>query len=202
MKFSILLSLGVALALCGCTTERETSPDRTATEQLLISTAAERAATKLALEMPAGSKIFVDATNFDGVDAKYAVAAIRAHLLEHGCLLMDDKGKAENIVEIRAGALSMDENSLLVGIPQMTLPIPLAGQLGTPEIALFKRERHQGLAKFAAVGYSVADGKMIASAGPEYGETYETHWVALLIIGWTTSDVGPEDDPDNPPSRN
>jgi hypothetical protein len=48
----------------------------------------------------------------------------------------------------------------------------------------------------------VADGKMIASAGPEYGKTYETHWVALLIIGWTTSDIGPDDDPDNPPTKN
>jgi hypothetical protein len=201
MKHFILPSLAVALALCGCTTERETNPDRTATEQLLISTAAERAATKLALEMPAGSKVFVDTTNFDGVDAKYAIAAIRAHLLEHGSQLVDDKGKADNIVEIRAGALSMDENSLLIGIPQMTLPIPLAGQVATPEIALFKRERRQGLAKFAAVGYSTADGKMIASAGPEYGDTYETHWIALLVVGWTTSDVGPDDDPDHPPAK-
>ena len=202
MKRCLLPCLVVALALCGCTTERQSNPDRTATEQLLISTAAERAATKLALQMPTGTKVFVDATNFDGVDAKYAIAAIRAHLLEHGSLLVDDKAKAENIVEIRAGALSMDQNALLIGIPQMTLPIPLAGQAVTPEIALFKRDRRLGLAKFAAVGYNVADGKLVASSAPEYGDSYETHWLVLLLFGWTTSDVGPDDDPDHPPPAN
>jgi hypothetical protein len=94
----------------------------------------------------------------------------------------------------------MDQNALLIGIPQMTLPIPLAGQAITPEIALFKRDRRLGLAKFAAVGYNVADGKMVASSGPEYGDSYETHWLVLLLIGWTTSDVGPDNDPDHPPS--
>jgi hypothetical protein len=199
MNGAPLACLAVALALCGCTTERESNPDRTATEQLLISTAAERAASKLALQMPAGSKVFVDASNFEGVDAKYAIAAMRAHLLAHGNRLVDDKAKADDIVEIRAGALSMDQNALLIGIPKITLPIPLAGQLSTPEIALFKRDRRLGLAKFAAVGYSASDGRMVAMAGPEYGESYETHWLVLLLVGWTTSDVGPEDDPDHPP---
>ena len=191
--------MAVALALCGCTTERQSNPDRTATEQLLISTAGERAASKLATQMPVGGKVFVDATNFEGVDAKYAIAAIRAHLLEHGSQLVDDKGKADNIVEIRAGALSMDQNALLIGVPQMTLPIPLAGQFQTPEIALFKRDRRLGLAKFAAVGYSASDGRMVASSEPEYGDSYETHWLVLLLFGWTTSDTGPENDPDHPP---
>jgi hypothetical protein len=149
--------------------------------------------------MPVGGKVFVDATNFDGVDAKYAIAAIRANLLKHGSELVDDKGKADNIVEIRAGALSMDQNALLIGIPQVTLPIPLAGQVSTPEIALFKRDRRQGIAKFAAVGYSAADGHMVAFSEPEYGQSYETHWLVLLLIGWTSSDVGPENDPDHPP---
>jgi hypothetical protein len=202
MTRSLLACLAAALALSGCTTEHESNPDRTATEQLLISTAAERAASKLALQMPVDSKIFVDASNFEGVDAKYAIAAIRAHLLEHGNRLVDDKGKADEIVEIRAGALSMDQNALLIGIPHITLPIPLAGQVTTPEIALFKRDRRQGLAKFAAVAYSTSDGRMVATSVPEFGKSHETHWLVLLLIAWTTSDVGPENDPDLPPRSN
>jgi hypothetical protein len=202
MTRPLLACLAVALPLCGCTTEHGSNPDRTATEQLLISTAAERAASKLALQMPADSKVFVDASNFDGVDAKYAIAAIRAQLLEHGNRLVDDKAKADDIVEIRAGALSMDQNALLIGIPHITLPIPLAGQVATPEIALFKRDRRQGLAKFAAVAYSASDGRVVAASAPDYGKSHETHWLVLLLIGWTTSDVGPENDPDHPPPGN
>jgi uncharacterized protein DUF6655 len=188
--------MAIALALCGCTTERQSDPARTATEQLLISTAADRAAKKLALQIPKGSQVFVDATNFDGVDSKYAIAAIRAHLMEEGAKLVDDRGKADTIVEIRTGALSVDQDQLLIGIPAITLPIPLAGQFTTPEIAFFKRDRREGLAKFAAVGYHAADGSMIASSEPDYGQSHKTQWVVLLV-GWATSDIGPDDDSDH-----
>jgi hypothetical protein len=201
MNRRLRLCLAVTLALCGCTTERQTDPARTATEQLLISTAADRAANKLALQIPRNSQVFVDAADFEGVDSKYAIAAIRAHLIENGAKLVDDRAKADTIVEIRAGALSVNQDQMLVGIPQITLPIPLAGQLSTPEIALFKRDRRQGLAKFTAVGYRAADGSMIASSEPDYGQSHETHWVVLLLVGWTTSDIGPEDDPDHPPQN-
>jgi len=192
--------MAVTLALCGCTTERQTDPAQTATEQLLISTAADRAAKKLALQIPKGSQVFVDATNFDAVDSKYAIAAIRAHLMEEGAKLVGDRAKADTIVEIRTGALSVDQDQLLVGIPAITLPIPLAGQFTTPEIAFFKRDRRQGLAKFTAIGYRAADGSMIASLEPDYGQSHKTQWVVLLV-GWTTSDIGPEDDPDHPPQN-
>jgi len=50
-----MLSLLSALALSGCSTMRETAPDRSAREQLLISTAADRAAERLNLKIPAGT---------------------------------------------------------------------------------------------------------------------------------------------------
>src|SRR3546814_15526696 len=52
-------------ALVGCTTERSSSPTRTATEQLLISTAADRAARNLALQMPRDKKLYIDTSNLD-----------------------------------------------------------------------------------------------------------------------------------------
>src|SRR3546814_4897778 len=74
----ILAALGVG----ACATERERSPPRTATEQLMISAAADRAANKLALDIPTGARIFIDATNFEGIDGQSAVAATREHFLE------------------------------------------------------------------------------------------------------------------------
>lgn len=44
--------LGLAVAAAACTTRNESNPPRTATEQLLISAAADRAAEKMTLDVP------------------------------------------------------------------------------------------------------------------------------------------------------
>ena len=126
----------LAAFIAGCSTERQTDPQRTATEQLLISTAADRAAQSLALDIGPERKAFLDTTNFEGLDGKYAIAAIRSSLLKQGNRFVADKKDADTIIEIRSGALSIDKHEELVGIPSIDIPIPLAGQLGTPEIAL------------------------------------------------------------------
>lgn len=188
----IALAAMTALLLAGCTTERRSAPSRTATEQLMISAAADRAAQNLSIAIPAGTKVFVDSTYFEGTDSKYAVAAIRDRLLRRGAHLVEKRDQAAMIVELRSGALSIDENPLIVGIPQMDLPIPLAGNLGLPEIALFKRARRQGVAKFAAAGYDAKTGKLISSSASDFGFSQQTEYDALFIISWSTSDVMPE----------
>ncbi|MGE5146759.1 MAG: DUF6655 family protein [Candidatus Eiseniibacteriota bacterium] len=190
----LLPLLGIAaLALAGCTTERETSPPRTATEQLLISTAADRAAQQVSLTVPKGAKLFVDSSNFEGTDAKYAIGALREQLLKGGGRLVAERKDADYVVEIRSGALSIDEDSILVGIPKMQIPIPLAGSFSFPEIALFKKEQRKGVAKFAAAGYGAKDGQFADASAPRYGFSHETEWVVLLFISWKTDDILPED---------
>jgi hypothetical protein len=112
-----VVGIFLLLTLAGCTQAVESNPPRTATEQMLISTAADRAAEKLALALPKGTSVFVDASNFDGTDAKYAIGSIRAQLLKQGIRLVEDKKKAHTIVEVRSGALSTDKSQTLVGIP-------------------------------------------------------------------------------------
>jgi hypothetical protein len=184
--------LAVGLLAGGCSTERRSAPARTATEQLLISAAADRAAQNLTIAIPPGTAIFVDATWFEGTDSKYAIAAIRDRLGRRGARLVAKRAKADMIVEIRSGALSIDENALIVGIPQMDVPIPLAGSLGLPEIALFKRDRRQGVAKFAAAGYDAKTGKLVSSSASDFGFSQRTEYAALFILSWSTSDVMPE----------
>jgi hypothetical protein len=187
------------LALAGCTATRQTSPQRTATEELLISTAADRAAAGVDLALPAGSKVFVDAANVEGLDSKYAVAAMRDRILRQGGRLVADRGAADVVVELRSGALSIDEESFLIGIPSIDIPVPLAGSPAkTPEIALFKRAQQQGVAKFAAIGYSAKDGTLIAASDPQYGFAHRRHYVLLLVIGWTTNDLVPAEQQDQP----
>lgn len=182
------------LLLAGCTSTRDSHPERTATEQLLISHAADKAARSLDFGVAPGTKVFVEAANFEGVDAKYAIAAIREQALRQDLALTDEKGEAEAIVEIRAGALSIDQRDTLVGIPKFDVPIPLAGDLGIPEIALYKNDMSQGVAKFAAASYGAKDGKLIAVSTPAATSAYEEETVLLFFLNWSDDNLDrPED---------
>ena len=182
-----------ALLLAGCTTVRVTEPPRTATEELLISSAADRAAEKLSADISPRSKVFVDSQYFEGTDAKYAVAAIRDRLLREGANLTDDRKSADTVIEIRSGAQSINNESTLIGIPSFQIPIPLAGSFTFPEIALYKEEERTGVAKMAMTGYGEKDGKLELSDGPEYGFSHRTKYTVLFFVSWTDDDSIPKD---------
>lgn len=191
---TVVILLGLTIG--ACSTEKASSPDRTATEQLLISAAADRAANNLDLKIPEGTKIFIDTEYFEGTDSKYALSAIRASLLRRGAAIVADRKDANAIVELRSGALSIDETDWLVGVPSFAIPIPLAGRFDTPEIALFKRTERKGVAKFSAHSYGVKDGRLIDSTAPQFGYANKRDWVVLLFISWKTSDLPSEKDDD------
>ncbi|HZD24956.1 MAG TPA: DUF6655 family protein [Alphaproteobacteria bacterium] len=189
-----LLILAALLALAACSTERETDPPRTATEQLLISRAADRAITRLNLPIPPGTKVFVDASNFQSIDSGYAIGAIKDRLLRDGAKLVDDKKAAQTVVEIRSGALSIDNQADLVGVPRTKLPIPLAGDLTIPEIAIYKERLRQGVAKLAATAYDAKDGALEGSTGSEYGFSHEKEWTVLFAVSWKRDDLLPRNE--------
>ncbi len=189
--WTVALTTLLAALSSGCTTARQTDPQRTATEQLLISTAADRAAASLALDLGPDRKCFLDATNFEGLDGKYAIAAIRSSLLKKGMRFVADQKQADTIVEIRSGALSIDKHETLVGIPSVDIPIPLAGNFGTPEIALYKSEEQEGIAKFAATAYDAKDGRFLDESTPPLGHSKIDRQV-VLIVSWIEDDVHAE----------
>lgn len=184
----------LALTLAACTTATQSNPPRTATEQLLISTAADRAAERLAYHVPKGTKVFLNASNFSGYgyDSNYAIAAITDSLLKQGLRLADDKTKADAVVEIRAGALSTDQQVTLFGIPSFQVPVPLAGGFSFPEIALYKEQVQEGVAKFAATTYGAQDGTLLGSADPQFGFSHNTKNTVLVFFSWTSNDTLPK----------
>jgi hypothetical protein len=188
----IPVALLCAALLAGCTTARSTAPLRTASEQLLISAAADRAASQMSLGIPKGTRIFVDNQFFQGYDQGYAVAAIRTQMLKSGMMLVDDRTKAEAIVQVSSGALSTDQKSLLIGIPQLTVPYyPAGNSVTVPEIALFKQAEEKGVAKFVATGYDAKTGQLLATTDPRYGFAHNTNHTVLLFFSWATGDVIP-----------
>ncbi len=179
--------------LAGCTTVRDTLPPRSATEQLLISDAADRAAAQLTVGLRPATKVYLDSSDFEGYDSKYAIGAITEQVLLRNARLVPDRKSADVVVAIRAGALSVDQNDTLVGIPSISVPVPLAGTLTTPELALFAKHQYRGVAKFAATAYDADTGKIIAASGPSFGFSHRTHWVVLFLIAWNTDDLLPKD---------
>lgn len=184
--------VALASVTAGCTTVIQSLPKETATQQLLISTAADHAIEKLRVELPKGTPVFLDESDFQAYDQKYVIGAIKTHLLKSGLRLVADKARAVAIVEIRSGALSINKSSTLIGIPGTEIPLPLSSSpLKTPEVALLKDDRQQGVAKFAMTVYDVKDGKLHGSSGPVYGFSHRTKWVAFVFVSWTNDDLIP-----------
>src|SRR5271156_2616866 len=98
MPMSHLRVLALAFVVAGCSTSRSSQPLRTATEQLLISHAADEAAARLSLDIPKQTRIFVDRQFFQGYDDGYAINAIRTQMLRQGLALVDDRKEAQAIV--------------------------------------------------------------------------------------------------------
>ena len=171
----------VAVLLCGCTLHRVSDPPRTATEQLLITTAADRAIGRMGLSALDGKRVFVDPSHLDGYDKAYVLGAVIDRLGRQGARLVKDEKQAEVIATVRAGALSVDRSEFLVGLPSIPVPVPFAGPAQLPELALLKRQIQTGIAKLALTAHDAATGKPVLSVGPTSADSHLTLWRVLLV---------------------
>jgi hypothetical protein len=164
---SLALAAGTLLALAGCGTTRLTDTQRTATEQLLISNAIDMSVSQLDLTALAGATVFFDAQYLEGtVDRGYLVSSLRQHMLANGCLLQEERGKAEFVLEARAGAIGTDRHQLLIGVPAMNVPSMVPGQPSqSPEIPFAKKTDQRGAAKIAVFAYNRASGQPVLQSG-------------------------------------
>jgi hypothetical protein len=185
--FWILLIL-VSFIFDGCTTNNNTSPARSATEQLLLSTAADDALKSANLSLFANHKVFLDTNYFDSYDSKYALGTVRDALSQHGAILEDFRTNSDIIIEARSGALSIDNSTFLFGLPSIGAPIPLSGGIQTPELAFYKSQKQNSFAKIALLAYSEGSGSHIYSSGPLHGKAYNNHY-NLLFISWIRTDI-------------
>ena len=187
-SFGLFGCLAVIFSLTGCADFTMTNPPRTATEQLLLSTAADRALKNASLEMFRGKRVFIDGTYFDSYDAKYVIGALRDTFSQAGALLAPAITNSDIIVEARSGAFSTDFSSSLIGIPNLGLPIPLVGVISMPELALYKSSDQRSLAKFALLAYESKSREHYYSSGPLVGNAYANIHKVLFFL-WVTTDI-------------
>jgi hypothetical protein len=172
----------------GCSTVRRTEPPRTATEELLISQASEKAMQPVDFTWVNGKKVFVEDKYFESYDKGQAVSLIREKISRAGGLLTPTNDKADIIVEIRSGGLSVNSSDYMIGIPSVTLPVPVTGPVTTPEVAFFKDEKDFGIAKFSLFAYARETGAFTNASGPDSGKAH-FYLYKLFGIGWQRTDV-------------
>jgi hypothetical protein len=100
-------------------------------------------------------------------------------LLAHGALLQEDRQRAIYVVEPRTGAIGTDKNSVLIGVPALSLP-PLVPGIPTtiPEIALIKNTDQKGVAKIAVFAYNRVTGRALWQSGTKEADSnLEDTWV-------------------------
>jgi hypothetical protein len=173
--------------LTGCTAFRATNPKSSAEQELLISTAADRAADALAVQIPPGLTAWVDTGGLSRRDHSYAIAAIQDALLRRGIMLVADRASADAVILPRAGMLSTEERSTFVGIP--ALPLPLAPGVVMPALSIFSQNKADGSAKFAASVYNAKSGKLIISTEPSFGFSHQESGTVLFAFTWRKNDA-------------
>lgn len=151
----------------GCGTVKTTGTARTGTEQLLLTNAWDTALQKVDFRPLTGVPVFLDTSNVTAVDQGWVVSSLRQAMLMQGVLLRAKAEQAQWIVEARVGAYGTNEDSWLLGIPQVTVPPTLTGMpTGTiPKIPIAERNRQQGVAKLALFAYDRASGQLVWNSG-------------------------------------
>jgi hypothetical protein len=163
-RLAILSTLAIAI---GCGTTRWSDTARTATEQLIVSTAIDRAIDNIDFRPLAGRYVYLDQQYLDCVDKGYVVSTLRQHMLSEGCVLTADGASADLVVEVRSGAVGTDHHDVLVGVPAISLPGGgLTGMPSAiPEIPFAKTTAQKGVAKIACFAYNRETGQAVWQSG-------------------------------------
>lgn len=153
----------------GCGTTKWSDSPRTATEQLLVSDAVDRAISQIDFTALANQDVYVDTRYIvTALDQNYVVSTLRQHMLASGCVIKDKPEEATYIVEVRSGGLGTNRQDLLFGVPATNVPTPgllPAGSAAIPEIALMKRTNQQAVCKIAVYAYERVSGRPVWQSG-------------------------------------
>lgn len=164
----------------GCTTTRTSDTARTGIEQLLISTAVDQSLDHLPLPPVSGKKVFVDTQFLDAVDKGYLIGTLRQRLLVAGARLTDQKEGSEITIEICSGGLGTDNASAYMGVPGITLPMPMP--ISTPEIRVYERSQQYGTAKISMTAYWTDTGELVHDSGRALARADDSRW-SIMGIG-------------------
>jgi hypothetical protein len=146
-----LVALVGAMTLAGCATMKHSDTARTGVEQLLISSAADKALDKIDFQPIARANVFLETKYLDCVDKNYIVVSLRQRLMRAQCTLVEKIEEAQVVVEVASGGVGTDRNEIFLGTSEIPLPPP--SPVSIPRLALMERKRAIGTAKIAVLAY-------------------------------------------------
>jgi hypothetical protein len=185
----------------GCATIRVTDPPRTATEQFLLTGAAESAVEQLSADTLRDRIVYIDTTYLTSAwqtapELSFMIGDFRAKLLKGGARLVPSREKAQIVIELRSPGIGIDRLDFLLGVPSIAVPsvaggVGAAAPLITPEFAILKSTRQYGFASVAFVAYWADTGELLASSGPFVGRTFREDWWIFGTGPRTLGDIPP-----------
>lgn len=185
-----------AWAAVGCAFTRTPSQTlRTATEQLLLSTALDRSLTDLTVPLAEGSSIAIQAVGFavppvaayvGNVDLDVVRAAVAGRIGELGFLIRDKPDQAQYLAHIIIQSLGTVQGETFFGMPPVqSVIIPFS----LPELTLYKQQAQAAHMRYWIDLYEVATGRFIRSTPIHMGSAYYNQYTFLFLIKFHTTDL-------------
>jgi hypothetical protein len=180
----VRIAIAVFLVASGCGTSKWTDTGRSATEQLLISDAMDRAVSQLDLRALSERTIYLDTDPLRKVtDSDYLISCLRQHMIANGCVVKEKKEDADYIVEVRAGAVGTDHHDVLYGVPAVSIPsvVPLSGiPSQIPEMPFIKKTDQRAIVKLYLFAYNRETGRPLWQSG---ADPQESKAKAVWVLG-------------------
>jgi hypothetical protein len=168
----------------GCTSNIVMLPPKeTATQQLIVASAAQKAIASL--PPFSASSAYVDGSAFTG--SKYELASFNAWLLQHGVDLVEQKRAAVTIVPY-IGVDSYNLKSLLLGVPKLRLSIFLS----TPEIALYGKTTEIAINQISFYAFDNHTGKAVAVETSRFGLQPYSITKLLFVLHFERPKLAPD----------
>ena len=196
------------LLLAGCALPREQSKTpRSAIEQLLLGQALERSLIRLAVSIPEGRAVTVEATGFIAEtelpltlgkpgelvhqgysDVSFARDMVSRRLGQLGLFIPPRKEQAGYIIRVIIQALGTEQATLFFGLPSIqTALLPV----GVPEITIYKGQHQRALARLSLDIFDASTGHLLESTPWYEGSAYYDQYTMLLWFSFRSTDLEP-----------
>ncbi|WP_152054171.1 DUF6655 family protein [Tautonia marina] len=158
----------------GCGSIRVTDTPRSATEQLLLTQAWDEAIGSIDFSQFAATPVKLDDALLAGPDKNWMVYRLRESMARQGVILVDDKEKAEVVIEAAAGVYGTNSNSVILGIPanNMMGALPFVPPMAMGEAALATRTDQYGVTRLALFARDTATGHFVWESGTIDADSY------------------------------
>jgi hypothetical protein len=182
------LSLALLALVAGCASASTSNTARTATEQLLLSSAVDQSLDKIDFQPLRGQNVFLEEKYVDCVDKQYIIASIRHRILRSGAHLVEKADAADLVLEPRSGGVGTTVSSSFIGMPAVSLP----GMLSIPEIKLFTKSNQSGYAKLGIASYDPKTRESRGQGGMTVAQANDNNYYFAGVGPWQSGTLRTE----------